>query len=86
MHPAKYATIYWPVWLITSIMAFLAVEIYALASGHPENTLSDWVWRTLKIGINEKISNWTAADYLTFGVWIVLFTWLTFHFFFRKFT
>lgn len=86
MKPSRFAVLYWPIWLGLSIASFLAYEIYALSTGHPENTLSDWVWRTLKINGHTSVANWTASDFLTFGVWVVLFTWLTFHFFFRRFT
>lgn len=80
-----WGAIYWPVWLITAVVTFLVPEIYALVSGHPANTLSDWVWRTLKIAKNQHIGAWTAADFLVFGCWLTLVTWLTFHFFFRRF-
>lgn len=86
MKTSHFAALYWPIWLAATIVSFLVYEIYALATGHPENTLSDWVWRVLKIGKNASFANWTAADFLTFGVWMTLFIWLTFHFFFRRFT
>lgn len=75
---------FWPVWLGVSVGLFLAMEILALVT-NAQNTLSDWVWRALRITERENIMQWSATDYLIFGVWVVLFTWLTFHFFFRKF-
>lgn len=80
-----WGAVYWPVWLGIAIASFLGPEIYALVSGHPENTLSDWVWRSLKIAKNQSFLTWTAADFLVFGCWIVLAVWLTAHFFFRRF-
>lgn len=80
-----WGAVYWPVWLVTAVVTFLVPEIYALASGHPENTLSDWVWRTLKIARHQNPGAWTAADFLTFGCWVVLVVWLTAHFWFRRF-
>ena len=86
MHPASWAVWYWPIWLLTAIAVFLGPEIYALVSGHPENTLSWWVWDKLQISGHTSFADWTAGDFLTFGVWLTLVIWLTFHFFFRRFT
>lgn len=80
------AAVYWPAWLGVSVAAFLVREIWALASGDYRSTLSQWVWRVLKITTRESPANWNAADFLVFGVWIVLVTWLTAHFFLRRFT
>ena len=78
--------VYWPLWLAFFTAMFLLREVWALATGHPEATLSAWVWRVLRITSNEPVSSWSAADYLVCGCWLVLVSWLTFHFFFRRFT
>jgi len=78
-------SLYWPAWLAVSVGAFLQREIWALQSGHPQDTLSEWVWRVLKVAVNRPLSDWSAAHFLVFGCWLVLFGWLTFHFFFRRF-
>lgn len=83
---ATWGAWYWPVWLGVAVAAFLGPEIAALVSGRSANTLSAWVWRTLQITRDEAITSWGAADFLTFGVWLVLIIWLTFHFFFGRFT
>lgn len=75
-----WGTWYWPAWLLIVLAAFLGPEIYALVSGNAANTLSAWVWRTLKITAGESVSQWSALDFLTFGVWLVLIVWLSFHF------
>lgn len=75
----------WPLWLAAAVTTFLIMEVYALCTD-PQNTLSWWVWRTLRITARTSPANWSAADFLTFGCWMVLVTWLTFHFFFRRFT
>lgn len=80
------AAVWWPCWLGLFIGTFLFREIWALASGHYWDTLSDWTWRILKITANEPVTKWNATDYLVFGVWVTVMTWLTWHFFFRKFT
>ena len=80
------AATYWPVWLVLFLGTFGVREGLALASGRPGDTLSDWVWRVLRITSNETPSHWSAVDYLVFGAWVTVFTWLTWHFFFRRFT
>lgn len=80
------AAVWWPAWLGIGIALFLLREVWALSSGRPQDTLSDWVWRVLKVAVNRPIGQWDAAHFLVFGVWLVLFGWLTFHFFFRRFT
>jgi len=79
--------IYWPVWMGAVLATFLLGEITALVQGGtPDATLSSWVWNALKIARNQGMSNWSAADFLIFGGWVVMVTWLTAHFFFRRFT
>ena len=79
------ASHYWPVWLTVSVGAFLVREIWALQTRRSQDTLSEWVWRILKVGVNKPLGDWSAAHFLVFGSWLVLFGWLTFHFFFRRF-
>lgn len=80
------ADVWWPAWLALFTAAFLLREVWALASGDPAATLSEWVWRQLAITQNETPARWSAVDYLVFGAWVTLVSWLTWHFFFRKFT
>lgn len=80
------AAVYWPSWLGLLTGTFLLREVWALASGHYWDTLSDWTWRILKITANEPVMKWNGTDYLVFGAWVTLVTWLTWHLFFRKFT
>ena len=77
---------YWPLWLSLFIGSFLLREVWALASKRPQDTLSDWVWNALHVIYKQPLSDWDAQHFLIFGVWCVLFTWLTWHFFFRDFT
>lgn len=76
---------YWPWWLGASVASFLAMEVYALVSKGTDNTLSNWVWTQLHATVRESMSQWTAAHFLVFGVWLVLVIWLTWHFFFHFF-
>lgn len=80
------AAVWWPAWLAAGTALFLVREIWALASGRPRDTLSDWIWHVLRIVRNEQVSQWTAADFLTFGCYVVLVTWLAMHFWLRRFT
>lgn len=77
---------YWPVWLVVVAVTFLGPEIYSLVSDRGPNTLSGWVWRVLRIHANQSVSQWNATDFLTFGIWIVVVVWLSFHFFGGRFT
>jgi len=72
---------YWPSWLLVSVAAFLGPEIFALVTDW-RDTLSNWVWTVLKISGHESMAAWNATDYLVFGCWLVLVTWLTGHFFY----
>ena len=77
---------YWPVWLGVTVGTFLLREIWALASGDPAGTLSEWVWRNLHIVSHQTISQWSAADLLLFCVYVSVFVlWLPWHFFFHRF-
>lgn len=81
------AAVWWPVWLGAGVGLFVLRECWALASRRPQDTLSDWTWRQLHIVARESITQWSAADLLTFAVYITVFVvWLPWHFWFRKFT
>lgn len=64
-------SIYWLCWLI---VGFLPVEMYALLTGHPENTLSDQVWHAE--GTGATFTRWLVASFTA---------WLFFHMVFRWF-
>jgi hypothetical protein len=71
---------YWPTALISVLVVLLAPEGIALATGY-QNTLSYWVWTQLHATMREPMSQWTATHFLTFGGWLVLVVWLTWHLF-----
>jgi hypothetical protein len=75
---------YWGVSLCWIFALIMGPEVYALFT-NPRNTLSDTIWTWLSV-TTEQQNPWTAAHFLVFGGWLVLVTWLTFHFFFRRFT
>lgn len=74
---------YWAVWLVGLIVIFAVREFWALAHGRPQDTFSWWVWQHLKISAGEGIGSWTFLDFIAFGVYCVIFTWLAGHFFWR---
>lgn len=72
---------YWLVWLVAAFATFIVPELYALVSGHPENTLSAQVWRLEGIlNGNAPLVNWTAVHFLLGGMFAVIFVWLIGHF------
>jgi hypothetical protein len=76
---------FWPIWLSIGFGVGITMEIVALAT-NPRNTLSYWVWTTLQSQRNVDPWNWTATQFLTLGLWLVIVVWLTFHFWFHRFT
>jgi hypothetical protein len=84
-HSPTWGNWLWPTWLGIAVGIFLVFEIIGLLT-NSGNTLSAWVWRSLQITRNEPMSAWSATDYLVFGCWVTLVSWLTGHFFFGRFT
>lgn len=86
-HPAsRFAAGYWTVWIVATLGSFLVYEVLELATGHPENTLSNWVWVHLKITAGESITRWSAGDLLTFAAYVSVFVlWLPWHFWLGRF-
>jgi hypothetical protein len=71
---------YWWLWAVTSGAFFLAPEIWALASGHPEATLSAWIWRMEDFLPDQQIWHWNAFHLLFIAMLLVLDVWLLGHF------
>lgn len=77
------ASWYWLIWFIVAFpLAFLVPELIALASGHPENTLSAQIWRLEGFlpGHAGVVWHWTALHFLIGGVLAILLVWLIGHF------
>lgn len=84
--PGPFAERYWAIWMVVTLCAFLWLEILSLCNGHPENTLSAWVWEHLKIRVGESITQWSAGDLLVFAAYVTVFVcWLPVHFWWGKF-
>lgn len=73
-------SIYWTVWTVAMFVAFAIPEFWALATGHPENTLSENVWRLEQLLPGQHVWQWTAVHALVGGALFVLLIWLAFHF------
>lgn len=79
-HSYRAIDIFWACWFFTSISVFLAVELTALFTGHPENTLSYAIWRMESLRTGQPIFQWTFA-HLAFTVGFgALSLWLFGHF------
>jgi len=72
-------SIYWLCWFGATLVAFLVPELYALATGHGENTLSAQVWELEKITPGQHVWQWTALHVLIGGGLTVVLLWLIIH-------
>ena len=79
--PSAWSLAYWPAYLAAAAVLLLVPEIYALVTNHA-NTLSDYVWRMLRVRPGQAVGAWDAARLLTFGAWCTAVAWLTGHFWF----
>ena len=78
---------YWPLWFAGLVLGVFSLrEFWALGTRRPQDTFSWWVWTRLKISSGEGFGSWSAMDFLTFGLYCVIFIWLAYHLFWRKFT
>jgi hypothetical protein len=72
---------YWLAWFILTFpLGFLIPETYALASGHPEWTLSAAIWSLEDLVPGQQIWHWNAFHLLFIAMLVTLFVWLTGHF------
>lgn len=63
----NWASLYWLIWMG---IGFLPLEMWALFSGNPQDTLSDQVWRLTGQGTT---TTWTFGHYmiLVFCIWLL---------------
>jgi len=73
-------SIYWLSLVGGFIALFLPVELHAMASGHPENTLSAQFWRIGDVVAGQPIAQWSAEHWWMAIVVGLLFSWLIVHF------
>lgn len=84
MQQVTWGNNYWPYALIACSLIILGPEIYALVTNHA-NTLSDYVWRELRVSFKPGRTVHTAAWFLTQGTFLVLNSWLLFHLWYGKY-
>lgn len=82
MKPSHLFTHGWQALGALVVIWFGLEEGYALASGHPENTLSRNLWRFLQVVAHEHLSQHPAQWVLCLGVWLTVVTFITGHIFF----
>lgn len=73
-------SLYWLCLVGGFIAAFLPAELYALASGHHENTLSAQFWRLGDVVANQPIGQWAPEHWAMAIIVTLLFVWLVVHF------
>lgn len=72
---------YWLTWFVLCFPAtFFIPEMYALLTGHAENTLSAQIWRLEGFVPGQPFTSWSAVHFLIGGVIAVLLIWLLGHF------
>lgn len=77
---------YWLLWFVLAFASFIVPELWAILTGHTENTLSAQVWNLESATTGSSIVSWTAIHWLLGGIFVVLFVWLIGHFVFRIWT
>lgn len=72
---------YW-LWSVTFFVGvlFLPPELYAIATRHPENTLSAQVWRIGNVILGQPITAWSWQHWTLMIFVTLLFGWLIVHF------
>lgn len=70
---------YWTGWFFAMFVAFAVPEFYALATHHPENTLSENFWRLEQQLPGQDFMHWTALHYLLGVTLVILLAWLIGH-------
>lgn len=73
----RIADFYWV--FVWGALGFGVPETLALATGHPQYTLSETVWRVFDVLPGQTIKQWTITHFLLFAGMV----WLFGHFVFR---
>lgn len=71
---------FWLTWFLLSFLSFLTVEVWMLATGRPEYTLSESIWRLEEYKDQQSFWNWSAGHYLFMSAFGLTSFWLFFHF------
>jgi hypothetical protein len=79
-HPSHFAVVYWSTLLTVFFGGFFAYEITSIATGHPENTLSAYIWNWLGVMRGQPITQWSFAHFAFLGIFTLTAGWLIGHF------
>jgi hypothetical protein len=79
-HPSHFAIVYWSVLLTVFFGGFFAYEITSIATGHPENTLSAYIWNWLGVMRGQPITQWSFTHFAFLGIFTLTAGWLIGHF------
>lgn len=71
---------YWTIYLPIAFAFFAVPELVALFTGRPENTLSEYVWRTFDVIRHQPISQWSFQHFAFAGIFTLTAGWLIGHF------
>jgi hypothetical protein len=71
---------YWLGWFIGWFSTFIVPEVYMLAAGRSQDTLSAAVWHMEDLIPGQNISQWNFAHLAFCGLFSLLVVWLIFHF------
>lgn len=72
---------YWLAWFTVMFpVTFFVPEMYALLTGHSENTLSAQIWRLEGFVPGQSVWAWSAVHFLLAGIIGLLLVWLLGHF------
>lgn len=85
--PWNWAATYWTAWFALAFpIGFVPMEFTAIGSGHPENSLSAFIWRVFHVVPHQPIQQWSAGHVLLGGAFALLAIWLIGHFVFGAWT
>lgn len=71
---------YWGTWFALLVTSFLVPEIWMLAAGRPQDTLSAQIWRLEAFVPGQAVPAWNAFHVLFAGALLVFDVWLLAHF------
>lgn len=58
--------------LAAGSLALGVPELASLATGNDQDTLSDWVWRGLRVTPGQPVNRWDARRFLPVGVYLLI--------------
>jgi hypothetical protein len=75
---------YWPTYLTVCSLLFLPVELFALITNQPQNTLSDYCWKELDVTRALTFDAHGVAWWLSLVMWAMFAVAISLHVWFRS--